>query len=407
VVFLHPDLGIGGAERLVVDAAVALKTKGHSVRILTAHHDPAHCFEETRDGTLEVTCVGDWLPRSFFGYCYALCAYVRMIYAALYLVFVASDDLACDVVFCDQVSACIPFLKVGPNRPDKIVFYCHFPDQLLTERTTALKKLYRAPLDKFEEVTTGMADVVLVNSKFTGSVFSQTFAGLKVTPDVLYPSLETEIFDLHEAQKGCAKDYSSSSTFNFLSVNRYSRKKNLPLAVEAFAQLKKKLQQQSEISIAKRPPRLIMIGGYDSRVDENVEHLRELQDLVSDLGLEDDVTFKTSTPSSEKVELMMNGCHALLYTPSGEHFGIVPLESMYAQLPVIAVDDAGPKESIANDVTGFLCPPEAEAFAEAMLKLVNGGEELNRQMGEAGRQRVKSMFSFDSFANQLNNTVTS
>jgi alpha-1,3/alpha-1,6-mannosyltransferase len=54
VVFVHPDLGIGGAERAVVDAALALKSKGHEVRFLTAHHDPAHCFQETRDGTVEV-----------------------------------------------------------------------------------------------------------------------------------------------------------------------------------------------------------------------------------------------------------------------------------------------------------------------------------------------------------------
>jgi hypothetical protein len=33
VVFLHPDLGIGGAERLVVDAALALQAKGHQVKI--------------------------------------------------------------------------------------------------------------------------------------------------------------------------------------------------------------------------------------------------------------------------------------------------------------------------------------------------------------------------------------
>jgi hypothetical protein len=33
VVFLHPDLGIGGAERLVVDAALALQAKGHQVTI--------------------------------------------------------------------------------------------------------------------------------------------------------------------------------------------------------------------------------------------------------------------------------------------------------------------------------------------------------------------------------------
>lgn len=54
VVFLHPDLGIGGAERLVVDAAVALKSQGCSVQIWTAHYDPTHCFAETLDPELPV-----------------------------------------------------------------------------------------------------------------------------------------------------------------------------------------------------------------------------------------------------------------------------------------------------------------------------------------------------------------
>ena len=54
MVFLHPDLGIGGAERLVVDAAVALKSQGCSVQIWTAHYDPKHCFSETLDPDLPV-----------------------------------------------------------------------------------------------------------------------------------------------------------------------------------------------------------------------------------------------------------------------------------------------------------------------------------------------------------------
>ena len=45
-------LFIGGAERLVVDAAVGLQKLGHTVEIYTSHHDPAHCFDETRDGAL-------------------------------------------------------------------------------------------------------------------------------------------------------------------------------------------------------------------------------------------------------------------------------------------------------------------------------------------------------------------
>jgi alpha-1,3/alpha-1,6-mannosyltransferase len=163
VVFLHPDLGIGGAERAVIDAALALKQKNHHVEFVTAHHDPAHCFEETINGSLSVTTVGDWLPRSLFGYFYAMCAYLRMIYAAVYLVFFSNIQYDC--VFCDQISACIPVFKM---KRIKVLFYCHFPDLLLTQRKTFFKRLYRKPLDWLEEKTTGMADVVLVNSHFTG-----------------------------------------------------------------------------------------------------------------------------------------------------------------------------------------------------------------------------------------------
>lgn len=52
IVFFHPDLGIGGAERLVVDAAVGLQNLGHKVTIFTSHCDPKHCFDEARDGKL-------------------------------------------------------------------------------------------------------------------------------------------------------------------------------------------------------------------------------------------------------------------------------------------------------------------------------------------------------------------
>ena len=50
IVFFHPDLGIGGAERLIIDAAVGLQTRGHQVTIFTSHRDPRHCFDEARDG---------------------------------------------------------------------------------------------------------------------------------------------------------------------------------------------------------------------------------------------------------------------------------------------------------------------------------------------------------------------
>ena len=61
--------------------------------------------------------------------------------------------------------------------------------------------------------------------------------------------------------------------------------------------------------------KLVMIGGYDPRVEENVEVLTELEDLVSELGLEDQVTFKTSTPTSEKVGVLLSNLTGALKPP--------------------------------------------------------------------------------------------
>ncbi|XP_049586940.1 alpha-1,3/1,6-mannosyltransferase ALG2 [Syngnathus scovelli] len=393
VVFLHPDLGIGGAERLVVDAAVALKSKGCNVQIWTAHYDPTHCFSETLDPDLPVVCVGDWLPTSVLGYFHAVCAYLRMIYVALYLVFFSG--LEYDVVFCDQVSVCIPVLRLSRHRK-KVLFYCHFPDQLLTQRKSALKKLYRAPIDFLEERTTGMADLILVNSQFTAGVFRETFQSLKgVQTDVLYPSLNTRTFDQPPTESESLWGLLPEGTSHlFLSLNRYERKKNLGLALRALAQLRRALPPGRRAGV-----HLVVAGGYDERVGENLEHYAELKELASQLHLEDCVTFLRSPSDSVKVALL-RGSHATLYTPSGEHFGIVPVEAMYCCCPVIAVNSGGPLESVADGETGFLCEPTAEAFSKAMERLVVE-PQLRRDMGQAGRKRVQDKFSLQAFSQQL------
>ncbi|CAO1409429.1 unnamed protein product [Diamesa serratosioi] len=399
VLFIHPDLGIGGAERLVVDSALALQNRGHKVTFLTNHHDHTHCFEETIDGTLQIQRIGDWIPRSIFGKFYAFCAYFRMVYAACYVVLVLSKEEKLDVIFCDQISMGIPILKFAQFNP-KILFYCHFPDQLLSKPGSVLKTLYRMPLNYLEEKTTGLADGVLVNSKFTSRIFNETFKTLNVVTDVLYPSLNTKYFDdAIKAQKGDTNITDvPDNAFVLLSINRYERKKNLPLALKAFKLLENNLSKQEWDKI-----HLVMAGGYDSRNLENVEHHDELQVITENLNLQHKVTFLRSPNDQLKVKLL-NRCQALLYTPENEHFGIVPLEAMYLSKPVIAVNSGGPTETIVNDQTGFLCEPEPADFVEAALKIIRD-PKLGERMGDMGRKRVQQRFSFEAFTDKLDNII--
>ena len=391
VTFIHPDLGIGGAERLVVDAAIALKNRGHQVNIVTAHHDPQHCFEETRNGDLKILSVGDWLPIKIFGKFYAFCATVRMVYVSFYLTMFSS--LNPDVIICDQISNAIPILKAFSSA--KIIFYCHFPDQLLTQRKTFWKKLYRKIMDYVEEKTISKSDLILVNSKFTGHIFKQTFQSLaNINPDVLHPSLNTDNFDMMTDSVISRGD---ERTFTCLSINRFERKKNIGLALEAFELLTKAYKHENL--------KLIIAGGYDNRVEENVEHFKELVELAEVLGISSKIEFKKSPSDIEKVALLKTS-DCLIYTPSGEHFGIVPIEAMYNELPVIAVNDGGPTETVVNGETGYLCNADCGEFYESLRKLKEGGRELKHRMGRNGKERVLDFFSFQSFTIKLDGFVS-
>lgn len=231
VAFLHPDLGLGGAERLVVDAAVELTRFGHTVDMYTAYYDPNRCFDETQSGAFAVVVAGNWFPRHILGRFYALCAVIRCTLAAIWLAMrVWSGNIPdYDVVIVDQVAAVVPLLKLLlPGM--RILFYCHFPDLLLSKRGSFIKSLYRMPLDYLEEIATGMADLILVNSSFTAGVFGQTFkrlAGQGVQPAVLYPAVAIPSEqELKEAAASWRSELSAelvahiSKGPTFLSINR-------------------------------------------------------------------------------------------------------------------------------------------------------------------------------------------
>lgn len=69
------------------------------------------------------------------------------------------------------IQPCSSFLLI------QVVFYCHFPDLLLAQHTTVLRRIYRKPIDFVEETTTGVIPNPGVMF-FTWNVFCSFFTFL-------------------------------------------------------------------------------------------------------------------------------------------------------------------------------------------------------------------------------------
>jgi alpha-1,3/alpha-1,6-mannosyltransferase len=432
IVFFHPDLGIGGAERLIVDAAVGLQKRGHKVTIFTSHCDPQHCFDEARDGmsshsyihkiwelifigTLDVRVRGNTIiPATIFSRFSILCAILRQIHLIL-LISLSSElsTLKPTVFFADQLSAGLPVLQaLHPAVPT--LFYCHFPDLLLAKgRKKWYKALYRLPFDAWEEWSMSFAASIAVNSAFTKSIVTAQWPSLASSRqlDIVYPCV-----DVSDKPAETAKDDNTltwQDTNIILSINRFEGKKNIALAIRAFAGLP---------NHARRGVRLVLAGGYDPRVVENVVYHQDLlllaeglrlktattKNLVTALRVPDDVDvlFLLSVPSGLK-DALLRSARLLVYTPANEHFGIVPLEAMLVGTPVLAANTGGPLETVVDGVTGWLRDPEkvedwTGVMNSVLHKMTPGDLE---KMGNAGRKRVRKEFSEESMAERLERLV--
>jgi alpha-1,3/alpha-1,6-mannosyltransferase len=92
---------------------------------------------------------------------------------------------------------------------------------------------------------------------------------------------------------------------------------------------------------------------------------QELKNRAVEAGVSGRVRFLPSITDKRRNELL-NECQCLLYTPSNEHFGIVPLEAALASKPVIACKSGGPLETVVDGRTGFLREPDAAQWADAV-----------------------------------------
>ena len=92
--------------------------------------------------------------------------------------------------------------------------------------------------------------------------------------------------------------------------------------------------------------------------------------------------------------------HATLFAcPSVyEPFGLINLEAMACETPVVATAVGGIVEVVDDGVTGLLVPPSRPGELASAMNAVLGDRARARAMGQAGRRRVEHQFTWDRVA---------
>lgn len=147
--------------------------------------------------------------------------------------------------------------------------------------------------------------------------------------------------------------------------------------------------------LAKREVKLVITGEGDRKA--------EWQQLASDLALDQSVEF-AGFVSNERLSELYRNCtayvHPAIFDDKGdtEGLGVVLIEALASNKPVIASAVGGIVDVILHEETGLLVPEKKpEALADAVLRILND-PELASRLGSQGYAHARQFFDWDRCA---------
>ena len=126
----------------------------------------------------------------------------------------------------------------------------------------------------------------------------------------------------------------------------------------------------------------------------------EIRALIDELDLADQVEFVH--PQFAEMPACYERADIVLYpTVAEEPFGLVPLEAMSSERPIVASYSGGIAETVLDDVTGYTTPPgDVDTLTDRVETLLRNPSRA-REMGRAGRLHVLNMFDIRRYAETL------
>lgn len=136
-------------------------------------------------------------------------------------------------------------------------------------------------------------------------------------------------------------------------------------------------------------PSLLVIAGYGP-LDE------ELKSLAENLGIGAEVKW---AGFREDIPAVMRSLDLFVLTSVYEGFGLVLIEAMAAERPIIASQVSAIPEVVTDGCTGVLVPPlDPAPLADALFRLEK--DALREVFGKAGYERAINFFSLDRMVQQ-------
>lgn len=136
---------------------------------------------------------------------------------------------------------------------------------------------------------------------------------------------------------------------------------------------------------------LLIVGG--SR-DRDTNYIFQLHKMAWELGVSSQVVF---TGPIDDVRTVYDSLDLLVFPTLKETFGIVLIEAMAMEVPVVASAVGGIPEVVKDGVNGLLVQPEdQEALANAVLRLIRNSD-YRKDLAEKGRKSVERKFSINEY----------
>ena len=237
------------------------------------------------------------------------------------------------------------------------------------DRVDPFHQIYRRAAIRADRENLSAATELLANSFFTAATVETVYGR---AAEVCYPAVDPDLF---------APSPGRARASWVLSVGEIRPTKGFDFVIEAL----------SRIPSAARPPfRLVGNAARESEV-------AYLQDLARARGVS--LQIETDIDVRTLVE-RYNEAAMVVYAPIREPLGLVPLEALACETPVVGVAEGGVRETVTDSVTGLLTGRDPQEFASAVERLLRESD-LRQQLGREGRRQVLEKWSWDGTARQV------